>query len=102
MNPEVFQAASTVDSSFFENMTDPNNSTFLQETIEMNTVLHVALQFKQFDVAKKIINFSPGLVHKTNSKGNTPLHVAARVRDSSMVKLLIDQAKNLDVETGVL
>ena len=39
-------------------------------------------------------------VYETNSKGNTPLHVAASARDSSMVKLLIDQAKKLDVETG--
>ena len=68
MNPKVFRAASTGDSSFFENMTDPNNSTFLQETIEMNTVLHVALQFKQFDAAKKIINLVQGLCIKQTPK----------------------------------
>ena len=102
MNPEVFRAASIGDSGFFENLTDPNGSTLLQVTIEKNTVLHVALQFKKFEAVKKIVNLSPSLLYETNSKGNTPLHVAARVRDSSMVKLLIDQAKNLDVETGVL
>ena len=98
MNPEVFRAASTGDSSFFEKLTDPN--TLLQVTIERNTVLHVALQFIQFDVAEKIVNLSPKLVYETNYKGNTPLHVAARVRDSSMVKLLIYWAKELDIETG--
>ena len=47
MNPVVYRAASTGDSSFFESMTDPNSSTLLQVTIEKNTVLHLALQFKK-------------------------------------------------------
>ena len=84
MNPEVFRAASIGDSGFFENLTDPNSSTFLQVTIGKNTVLHVALQFKKIDAAKNIVNLSPKLVYETNSKGNTPLHVAASVADSSI------------------
>ena len=102
MNPQVFKAASSDDSSFFENLagSDPNSSTLLQVTIEKNTVLHVALQFKKIEAAKKIVNLSPTLVLKTNSKGNTPLHVAARVGDFSMVKLLMDQAKKVDPVTG--
>ena len=101
MNPEVFRAASSSYSSFFEKLIDPNSSTLLQVTVEKNTVLHVALQFKKFDAVKNIVNLNPSLGYEKNSKGNTPLHVAARVGDSSMVKLLIDQAKyQLDVETG--
>ena len=101
MDPEVFRAASTGDSSFFEKWTDPNGSTLLQVTMEKNTVLHVALQFKQFDVAEKIVNLSPKLVYETNSKGNTSLHVAARIGYSSVVKLLIDNAKDQrDAETS--
>ena len=100
MNPEVFRAASIGDSGFFENLTDPNSSTFLQVTIGKNTVLHVALQFKKIDAAKNIVNLCPRLVYETNSKGNTPLHVAATIGDISTVKLLIDQAKKQDVETG--
>ena len=101
MNPQVFKAASSGDSSFFQNLavSDPNSSTFLQVTIEKNTVLHVALQFKKIEAAKKIVNLSPSLVYETNSNGDTPLHVAATVGISSIVKLLIDQAKKLDVET---
>ena len=101
MNPEVlFRAASTGDSSFFEKLADSNSSTFLQVTIGKNTVLHVALQFKKFVAVEKIVNLSPSLVYEKNSKGNTPLHVAATIGDISMVKLLIEQAKKLDVETG--
>ncbi|XP_075658560.1 protein ACCELERATED CELL DEATH 6-like isoform X2 [Castanea sativa] len=100
MNPKVFRDASSSDSSFFEELTNPNSSTLLEVTIEENTVLHVALQFKKFEAAKKIVNLRPSLVYETNSKGNTPLHIVARVGDSSMVKLLIDEAKKLDVESG--
>ena len=101
MNPEVFRDASSSCSSFFEKLIDPNSSTLLEVTVEKNTVLHVALQFKKFVAVENIVNLNPSLVYEKNSKGNTPLHVAARVGDSSMVKLLIDQAKDqLDVETG--
>ena len=98
MNPIVFRAASTGDLSFFE---ENSNSTLLQVTVEKNTVLHVALQFKQFDAAEKILNLMPSLVLRTNAKGNTPLHVAAMVGASSLVKILIQKAKDeRDVEAG--
>ena len=100
MNPKVLRAASTGDSSFFENLTDPNGSTLLGVTIEKNTVLHVALQYNKFELAEKIVNLSPSLVYGKNSKGNTPLHVAAMVGTSSLVRLLIDHAKMLDIESG--
>ena len=97
MDPEVFRAASFGNSRFFD---ENSNGTLLQVTSEKNTVLHVALQFKNFEAAERIVTLSSRLVYETNSKGNTPLHVAARVGKSSIVKLLIDQAKILDVETG--
>ena len=98
MNPQVFRDASSIDSGFFKELADSNSSTFLQVTIGKNTVLHVALQSKNFEAAKNIVNLSPRLVYETNSKGNTPLHVAARVGTPSIVKLLVDHAKKHDVE----
>ena len=100
MNPQVFRDASSIDSGFFKELADSNSSTFLQVTIGKNTVLHVALQSKNFEAAKNIVNLSPRLVYETNSKGNTPLHVAARVGTPSIVKLLVDHAKKHDVEIG--
>jgi ankyrin repeat protein len=78
MNPQMYKAASTGDSSFFDSLT-ASDSTLLQVTTEKNTVLHIAVQFKQYEVAKKIVCLCRCLAMQTNSKGNTPLHVAARV-----------------------
>ena len=98
MNPDVFRATSTGDLSFFEKA---SNSDLHERTPEKNTVLHVALQFKKFDAAKKILDLSPSLALRTNTKGNTPLHVAAMVGASSLVKILIEKAKKeRDVEAN--
>ena len=100
MDPKVFQEAAFGESSFFENLSESKRYTLQQVTIEKNTVLHVALQFKNFKAAESIVKSIPSLVYEVNSKGNTPLHVAAMVGDSSLVKQLIKHAKELGVETG--
>nr|POF20534.1 isoform 2 of protein accelerated cell death 6 [Quercus suber] len=97
MNPEVFRAASAGNLSFFE---EDSNCNLLEVTPEKNTVLHVALQFNQLEVAEKIVSLSPSLVSQKNSKDNTPLHVASRAGCSSIVKLLINEAKKENVEAG--
>ena len=100
MDRQLFLAASNGDLQFFEKLTDPISSTLLQVTTEKNTVLHVALQYKKFELAEKIVILSPRLVYEKNSKGKIPRHVAAMVGTSSLVRLLIDQAKKLDIELG--
>jgi ankyrin repeat protein len=99
MNPQMYLVASTGDSSFFDRLTD-SDSTLLQVTTEKNTVLHIAVQFKKYEVAKKIVSLSRCLAKQKNSKDNTPLHVAAKVGDPQMVRFLIDHAEDRDVETG--
>ena len=102
MNPDVYRAAFTGNSSFFETLTG-SSSTLLQVTIEKNTVLHVALQFEQFHIVEKLVRLRPSLVYEKNSKGNTPLHVAVRwAGASSIVNLIIQEAKKdpQDVEAG--
>ena len=100
MDRQLFLAASNGDLQFFEKLTDPISSTLLQVTTEKNTVLHVALQYKKFELAEKIVILSPRLVYEKNSKGKIPRYVAAMVGTSSLVRLLIDQAKKLDIELG--
>ena len=99
MDPKTYLAASTGDSSFFERMT-ASDSTLFQVTIEKNNVLHIAVQFKKYEVAKKIVCLCRCLAKQTNSKDNTPLHVAAKVGDPQMVRFLIDHAEDRDVEIG--
>ena len=87
------------DLQFFEKLIDTISSTLFQVTTEKNTVVHVALQYIKFELAEKIVNLSPSLVYEKNSKGNTPLHVAVMVGTSSLVRLLIDHAKKLNIES---
>uniref|UniRef100_A0A2N9GTZ0 PGG domain-containing protein n=1 Tax=Fagus sylvatica TaxID=28930 RepID=A0A2N9GTZ0_FAGSY len=77
-----------------------SDSTLLQVTTEKNNVLHIAVQFKKYEVVKKIVSLCRCLAEQKNSKGNTPLHLAARVDYPQMVRSLIDHAEDLDVETG--
>ncbi|GMY21927.1 protein ACCELERATED CELL DEATH 6-like [Fagus crenata] len=99
MNRETYIAASTGVLSFFENLI-ASDSTLLQVTTEKNNVLHIAVQFKKYEAAKKIVSLCQCLAEQKNSKGNTPLHLAARVDDPQMVRSLINPAEDRDVETG--
>ena len=99
MDPKLYLATSTGDSSFFERMT-ASDSTLLQVTIEKKNVLHIAVQFKKYEVAEKIVCLSQCLAKQTNSKDNTPLHVVAKVGNPQIVRFLIDHAEDRDVETG--
>ena len=98
MNPQLYRAASSDDLSFFERL--ENSETLADVTTEKSTVLHVAVQCNHLQVAQKIVELRPSLLYQTNSKGNTPLHVAARVGSHSMVKFLVEHTKSLDVEAG--
>jgi ankyrin repeat protein len=99
MDLQMYLAASNGESSFFDRLT-ASDSTLLQVTTEKNTVLHIAVQFEQYEVAKKIVCLLGCLAMQTNSKGNTPLHVAAKVGNPQMVRFLIDHAEDRDVESG--
>ena len=100
MNHDVFFAASSGDSRFFLNLSESEKHFLEQVTTGGNTVLHVALQYKQFEAAMEIVKLSPSLVYMINSRRNTPLHVAARIGNGSMVKLLVGLFPEQDVETG--
>ncbi|KAK9949234.1 hypothetical protein M0R45_004767 [Rubus argutus] len=80
-----------------------------QKTPKNSSVLHIAAQFKQTAFFKDFPTHdirSPPLFWATNNKGDTPMHVAARVGCVKLVEFLIDHAKKLhnieatDLETG--
>ena len=98
MNHQLYRAASSGDLSFFKNLTKVD--TLLHVTTENNTVLHIAVQCDHLQVAEKIVQLCPKLLYQINSNDNTPLHVAAMVGRISMVSLLINHTKNLEIEIG--
>ncbi|KAJ4950678.1 hypothetical protein NE237_027510 [Protea cynaroides] len=78
-----------------------------QETLEKNTVLHVAVKVAAARKApyenggklgpiRKICELCPSLIRRANLKGDTPLHIAARGGRSDVVKLLVKETKSVD------
>ncbi|KAJ9686355.1 hypothetical protein PVL29_015317 [Vitis rotundifolia] len=55
-----------------------------------NTCLHIAVSFGHHELAKYIVGLCPDLIDKTNSKGDTALHIAARKKDLFFVKFAMD------------
>ncbi|KAE9454963.1 hypothetical protein C3L33_13135, partial [Rhododendron williamsianum] len=67
----------------------------LQVTPNGNTLLHVAAQFDSFRCVPAILSKCPSLLHRANTNGDTPIHVAlARRRNFRTVEPLIKFAKS--------
>lgn len=71
-----------------------------QVTLGGNTILHLAVNYGEKEVAGQILDLDQSLFYKTNDKGDTPLHIAARLGDYEMAKLLIGKMEKQDVEHG--
>ncbi|BFG28849.1 hypothetical protein CerSpe_151230 [Prunus speciosa] len=96
MDPSLYKAARSGDLGFLRIARDNNasNSFLDQKTPKDNNILHVAAEFKQIDFFKKAgLDDQSPLFWATNKKGNTPLHVAARVGCHEVVKFLIEHAQ---------
>lgn len=110
MDPKLYEAATLGDVSYLRRIRDGdvllNHDFLLQKTPKDNNILHIAAEFKQIDFFRQVPNrYSPALFWAANKKGDTPLHVAARVGCAEIVEFLIGQAKALhfrgaDMESG--
>ena len=104
MDPKWYKAAMTGDSDFLKSLSiEDNISNFLSQiTPKNNTVLHVAAEFNKSEFVQEVTNRYPLLLHKANSKGDTPLHVAVRAGYSEIVGFFISHPRTLqvDVESG--
>lgn len=79
----------------------PADPKLQQVTVGGNTILHLAVNYGKKEVAEKILYLDQSLLYKTNGKGDTPLHIAARLGDVEMATLLIDKMEKQDVEHGM-
>lgn len=99
MDHSVHEAAASGDVDFLRaNIAD--DDILLQKTPNGSNILHIAAEFKQKNLFENIPNQSP-LFWDTNKKGNTPLHVTARVGCDDIVKLLLTQPVSRLASGGV-
>ncbi|KAI5333710.1 hypothetical protein L3X38_023842 [Prunus dulcis] len=94
MDPSVYEAAESGDVGFFRRA-DASIDLLYQKTPTHNSIFHIAAEYKQIHFFRDVIDDPSLLFWAPNKKGNTPLHVAARVGCDEIVKLLIEHAKKL-------
>ncbi|KAF8016217.1 hypothetical protein BT93_H1659 [Corymbia citriodora subsp. variegata] len=105
MNPKVYEAAKSGDFDSLEAIILGNGEdNFHQTTPKANNILHVAAQYKQVNFIKHLLlcPLGPSLLWQGNYRGDTPLHLAAKVGSQEAVQLFISLAKSLPwvVENG--
>ncbi|RWR88248.1 protein ACCELERATED CELL DEATH 6-like protein [Cinnamomum micranthum f. kanehirae] len=90
MDPKLYEAAMKGDMklliSIMEVDCPPDLTSCL--TPQKNTALHIAVKFEQQEIVKRLIQLCTSLISQSNSKGDTPLHVAARTGRTDLTKLL--------------
>ncbi|EXB91225.1 hypothetical protein L484_016295 [Morus notabilis] len=92
MDPALLHlAAASGDETIFEIFS--KSDALLKETLEKNSVLHVATLHKQGHIVEKILQSHGSLLYHKNSGGDTALHVAARIGCREIAKLLIDHGR---------
>ncbi|XP_047163769.1 ankyrin repeat-containing protein ITN1-like [Vigna umbellata] len=69
----------------------PLSDIFDQVTGAGDSLLHVAADFRSEQIAELISCHFPELLTRRNVTGDTPLHVAVRSKNSSIVKLILSQ-----------
>lgn len=90
MDPKLYKAVMSGDQDSFNELTKLDPSILLKVTTSQeDTVLHVAAKFKQKEMAEKILQLQPSVVYQRNSKGDIPLHIAARLGSEETVELFI-------------
>ncbi|KAB1227584.1 hypothetical protein CJ030_MR1G006142 [Morella rubra] len=101
----LYKAAAAGDINAFKNIEKPLDHLF---TVTKNTVLHIYITAIVRESESKtifineILDECPSVLWQTNSKNETPLHLAARYGHIEVVSFLIQRAKNLyqDLERG--
>ncbi|XXG69264.1 hypothetical protein AAC387_Pa06g2179 [Persea americana] len=108
MDPRLYKAAMEGDMEVLIRIVEANPAPNLTLclTPQKNTVLHIAVEFEQQDIVKRMIQQWLSLISQPNSKGNTPLQVAARAGHLDLAKLLTPTLNlhliegNLAIEEG--
>ena len=91
----LYQAARKGEIDFLLNQLNISKILDQAKTIQQkDNVLHIAANFLQLEFAREIIRLCSQLLTRPNSKGDIPLHTAARTGCSDMVKEFIDSSRD--------
>ncbi|KAI5332768.1 hypothetical protein L3X38_022897 [Prunus dulcis] len=96
MDRLVYEAATSGDVGLFRRIKDGDElpDVLYKKTPKDNNVLHIAAEFKQITFFNDIpLEYGSSLFWATNKKGDTPLHVAAKVGCVEVVEFLIEHAR---------
>ncbi|KAL5546535.1 hypothetical protein UlMin_006222 [Ulmus minor] len=102
MDSELYKAAMIGDeSSSFDNLTSTQDSSPPQLTCQGNSILHIAAMSGNKLTVEKILRSNPSHIHQTNLKGDTPLHIAARLGHLEVTDLLVSYGKRPEIVVEV-
>ena len=104
MDPKLYKAVRTSNIDSLQELASSDSTLLLQVTEQKDNILHVAAKYDLKEMAEKIIELSPlvSLVNQKNSKGDTPLHIAARSGSLETAQILINCANCMsrEIEAG--
>jgi ankyrin repeat protein len=89
----LFKAVSRGDKGIVQLLLD-NNANPLARPEGSDSPLHLAIQNDKKTILKMLLEKSTVGIEETNSKGETPLYVACRKRQTSCIEVLLDHGAN--------
>lgn len=89
----LFKAVSRGDKGIVQLLLD-NNANPLARPEGSDSPLHLAVQNDKKTILKMLLEKSTVGIEETNSKGETPLYVACRKRQTSCIEVLLDHGAN--------
>ncbi|KAJ6797585.1 ankyrin repeat-containing protein-like [Iris pallida] len=93
MDPRLYRAVTKGDIASLTSLLDESPSCLDTVTVEKNTALHIAAGLGYAWSVTEISNLQPSLISAANSRGDTPVHCAARAGHEFVLAYLISRAK---------
>ncbi|XWS68644.1 hypothetical protein CRYUN_Cryun04dG0108500 [Craigia yunnanensis] len=70
----------------------------IQVSPQKNTMLHIATSYRHHEIVNLICKDLPFFIQEKNSKGDTALHIAARIGDPLLIHLIVNAINDYSSE----